>query len=110
MPNPLVEPCSYLPLDVLNPKYYIDIVFTLVRWLMGAMYMLNYLGTLFLGPLFGNSERDLHPLIYLKLGIKVLIVFGFNRYVDYIKVTRVCEMFEARIRVITSRLIALDNV
>jgi hypothetical protein len=36
--------------------------------------MLGYLGTILLGPLFGNSGRDLYPLIYLKLGIKVLNV------------------------------------
>jgi hypothetical protein len=52
--------------------------------------MLDYFGTILLGSLFGNFGRDLFPLIYLNLGIKVLIVFGFNRYVDYIKVIHVC--------------------
>jgi hypothetical protein len=66
----------YLPLVVLNPKYYIDIIFTPIRWLMGALYMLGYLGTILLDPLFGNSGRYLYPLIHLNLGMKVLIVFG----------------------------------
>jgi hypothetical protein len=48
--------------------------------------MIGYLGTILLSSLFRNFGRDLYPLIYLNLGIKVLIVFGFNRYVDYIKV------------------------
>jgi hypothetical protein len=77
---------SYLPLVVLNPKYYIDIIFNPIQLLMGALYMLHYMGVILLGPFFGNSRRYMHPLIYLNLGMKVVIVFGFNHYVDYIKV------------------------
>jgi hypothetical protein len=72
--------------------------------------VLGYLGTILLGSLFGNSGRSLYPLIYLKLGLKVLNAIWFNRYVDCIKGTPVCKVFEARIRVIMSRLIVLNNV
>jgi hypothetical protein len=67
------------------------------------------MGTILFGLLFVNSGINLYSPIHLKLVFKILIVFGFNHYVDCIKVTHVCEMFEAQIRVIMTRLIALNN-
>jgi hypothetical protein len=61
------------------------------------------------GPLFGNSGRDLYPPIHLKLVFKILNVFWFNHYVDCIKGTPVFEMFEARIRVITSKINCIEQ-
>jgi hypothetical protein len=74
---------------------------------MGELCLLSYLGTILFGLLFGNSGRYLYSPIHLELVFKIIVCyFGFNHYVDCIKGTPVFEMFEARIRVIISKLIA----
>ena len=77
--------------------------------LMGALCLPSYLGMILFGLLFGNYGRDPYSSIHLKLVFKILFFFGFNHYVDCIKGTPMFEMFEAQIRVIASKLIALNS-
>jgi len=71
--------------------------------------MPGYLDMILFGLLFGNYGRYPYSTIDLKLLFKILNVFRFNHDVDCIKGTLVFEMFGARIRVITSKLIAYEQ-
>ena len=77
---------------------------------MGALCLPGHLGTILFGLLFGNSGRDMYSPIHLELMFKIIVCyFGFNHYVDCIKGTHVFEMFEARIRVVMSKINCIEQ-
>jgi hypothetical protein len=77
---------------------------------MGALCLLGYLGTILFGPLLGNSGKRSVPTHSFEACVQnIECYFWFNHYVDCIKGAPVFEMFEARIRVIMSKINCIEQ-